>query len=93
VGNAHGPGQATKANLFDESLSAAVSTPHTPGVTVIAWPWCWRVRQRDTAGTAHIGYLESYARHLLALAGEAAERVEKISIPIILGEGKISKAQ
>jgi hypothetical protein len=22
------------------------------GVTLTAWPWCWRARQRDTAGTA-----------------------------------------
>jgi len=28
------------------------TVPGAPGATVTAWPWCWRARQRDTAGTA-----------------------------------------
>jgi hypothetical protein len=32
----------------------SVTTPATGalGATLTAWPWCWRARQRDTAGTA-----------------------------------------
>jgi hypothetical protein len=26
------------------------------GATLTAWPWCWRARQRDTAGTAAAGH-------------------------------------
>ncbi len=28
------------------------TAPGALGATVTAWPWCWRARQRDTAGTA-----------------------------------------
>ena len=28
------------------------AAPGTPGARVTAWPWCWRARQQDTAGTA-----------------------------------------
>jgi len=27
------------------------------GAKLTAWPWCWRARQRDTAGTAAAGHL------------------------------------
>jgi hypothetical protein len=43
------------------------------GAMISAWPWCWRARQRDTAGTASgrsPGILCAAARRAVGLASE-----------------------
>ena len=39
------------------------------GAMLTAWPWCWRARQRDTAGTAAAGHLGCCARQPTRLVG------------------------
>jgi integrase len=46
-------------------LSAIGAICATPS----AWPWCWRARQRDTAGTAAAGHLGCRARQPTRLVG------------------------
>jgi len=51
------------------------------GVTLTAWPWCWRARQQDTAGPQAAGHLGCRARPAAASVGPTSEGRERSGPP------------